>query len=76
MVPSTYNIVILLAMTIITSIVLAHFINAYAAVYTFGFWLINSSMLGLLFIPKVSVNLPHLPIALPQPSSELFNVAC
>ena len=48
---------------IIAYIVLAHYINAYAAVYTFGFWLINSSMRWTLFIPKVSANLPHLPIA-------------
>ena len=52
---SVYSTSIILAMTIIASIVLTNYINAYAAVYSFGFWLLNSLMLGLLFIPKVSM---------------------
>ena len=53
---SVYSTSIILAMTIIASIVLTNYINAYATVYSFGFWLVNSLMLGLLFIPKVSMH--------------------
>lgn len=44
---------IILAITCISTLTLSKYINVYAVVYSFGFWLVTSAMLGLLFIPKV-----------------------
>ena len=46
---------VVIAITFISSLTLSEYINVYAAVYSFGFWFGNSSILSLLFIPKVCV---------------------
>ena len=48
-----YTTSILIAITSISTLTLSKYINAYGAVYNFGFWLGTSATLELLFIPKV-----------------------
>ena len=48
-----YTTSVLIAITFISTVTLSEYINVYAAIYSFGFWLANSSILGLLFVPKV-----------------------
>ena len=48
-----YSESILAAITVISVLTLMKYINVYAVVYSFAFWLGSSLLLGLLFIPKV-----------------------
>ena len=50
-----YTTSVLIAITFISTVTLSEYINVYAAIHSFGFWLANSSILGLLFIPKVII---------------------
>ena len=50
-----YTTSVVIAVTFISSVSLSQYLNVYAAIYSFGFWFVNSSMLGLLFIPKVFI---------------------
>lgn len=50
-----YTISIVLAITATAPLTLTNYINVYAVVYSFGFWLANSAILGFLFIPKVCI---------------------
>ena len=53
-----YTTSVLIAITFISTVTLSEYINVYAAIYSFGFWFVNSSILSLLFIPKVCTYLP------------------
>ena len=53
-----YTTSVLIAITFISTVALSEYINVYAAIYSFGFWLVNSSVLSLLFVPKVCSHLP------------------
>lgn len=44
---------ITLALTFISTLTLSKHINIYAAIYSLGFWIVTSSILGFLFTPKV-----------------------
>ena len=48
-----YTTSVLIAITFISTVTLSEYINVFVAIYSFGFWLANSSILGLLFVPKV-----------------------
>ena len=48
-----YTTSIVVAMTFISTMTLSHYLNVFAVIYSFGFWFVNTSVLGLLFIPKV-----------------------
>ena len=48
-----YTTSVLIAITFISTVTLSEYINVFGAIYSFGFWLANSSILGLLFVPKV-----------------------
>ena len=50
-----YTTSIVQAITCISTLTLSKYVNVYAAVHSFGFWLITSAILGLLFIPKVYI---------------------
>ena len=53
-----YTTSILIAITFISGVTLSEYINVYAAICSFGFWFVNSSVLSLLFVPKVCSHLP------------------
>ena len=48
-----YTTSVLIAMTCIATLTLSKYINVYGAIYSTGFWLATTAMLGLLFTPKV-----------------------
>ena len=48
-----YTTSIVIALTSISLLLLRQYINAYAMVYSFGFWFGNIAILGFLFFPKV-----------------------
>ena len=48
-----YTTSVLIAITFISTVTLSEYINVFGAIYSFGFWFANSSILGLLFVPKV-----------------------
>ena len=50
-----YSTSVITAITAISLLTLMKYINVYAVIYSLGFWLANSLLLGLLFIPKVRV---------------------
>ena len=51
-----YTTSIVIAITSISLLLLRQYINAYAMVYSFGFWFGNIAILGFLFFPKVLYN--------------------
>ena len=53
-----YTTSVLIAITFISTVTLSEYLNVYAAVYSFGFWFVNSTILSLLFVPKVCTHLP------------------
>ena len=55
-----YTTSVLIAITFISTLTLSEYINVYAAIYSFGFWFVNSSILSLLFVPKVCTHLYQL----------------
>ena len=50
-----YTTSVVLAVVFISSVSLSQYLNMCAAIFSFGLWFVNSSVLGLLFIPKVFI---------------------
>ena len=50
---------VVIAMTFISTVALSEYLNIFAVIYSSGFWFVNSSVLGLLFIPKVLCSYIH-----------------
>ena len=44
---------VVIAMTFISTMTLSKYLNIFAVIYSSEFWFVNSSVLGLLFIPKL-----------------------
>ena len=63
-----YTTSVLIAITFISTVTLSEYLNVYAAVYSFGFWFVNSTILSLLFVPKVSTRLTADSAILAHPS--------